>query len=84
MCLFGLRICSIAIVVCHGFKTKTCVRLLLISNLIIEYSDYLIPMFLQKIGYYLFLFFICSYKKSKKKYFFLSSGFCGIRTHNLE
>ena len=32
---FGLRICSIAIDVCHGSKTKMCTRLLLISNLII-------------------------------------------------
>ena len=35
--LFGFRICFIAIVVCHGSKTKihVCTRLLLIPNLII-------------------------------------------------
>ena len=38
-------------------------------------------MVIQKLGYYLFLFFICSYKKVKKK---MSSEFCGIRTHNLD
>ena len=67
MSLFGLHICSIAIVICHGFKTKICTRLLLISNLIIKYSDFAIQMVIQKLGFFLFLYFICSYKNVKKK-----------------
>ena len=67
MSLFGLHICSIAIVICHGFKTKICTRLLLISNLIIKYFDFAIQMVIQKLGFFLFLCFICSYKKVKKK-----------------
>ena len=34
--------------VCHGFKTKICTRLLLISNLSIQYSDFAFPMDIQK------------------------------------
>ena len=67
MSLFRLHICSIAIVICHGFKTKICTRLLLISNLIIKYSDFAIQMVMKKLGCFLFLCFICSYKKVKKK-----------------
>ena len=52
MSLFGLHICSIAIVICHGFKTKICTRLLLISNLIIKYSDFAIQMVIQKLGFF--------------------------------
>ena len=88
MYLFGFRICSIAIVVCHGFKTKICTRLLFISNLLIQYPDFAIPRVIQKLGYKFFLCFICSYKKQQKNIHFLCifrpSGFCGIRIHSLD
>ena len=63
MSLFGLHICSIAIVICHGFKTKICTRLLLISNLIIKNSDFAIQMVIQKLGFFLFLYVLSVYIK---------------------
>ena len=56
-----------AIVVCNVIKTKICTRLLLISNLSIQYSDFAIPMDIQKRMLIVLLCFICSYKKVKKK-----------------
>ena len=58
MSLFGLHICSIAIVICHGLKTKICTRLLLISNLIIKYSDFAIQMVIQKLGFFVLMFYL--------------------------
>ena len=83
MCLFCLHICSMAIVVCHGFKTKICTRLLLISNLSIQYSDFAIPMDIQKKDVNCFYYVLSVHiKKVKKK--FWPSGYCGIRTHNID
>ena len=55
MCLFGLRICSIAVVVCNGSKTKICTRLFQISSFSV----------IQKLGNKLFLF-LFAHIKSKK------------------
>ena len=43
------------------------ITLLLISNLSIQYSDFAIPMDIQKRMLIVLLCFICSYKKVKKK-----------------